>query len=102
MVARTAAAAAAPAAASRWGRVSKDAVDRVLDHLAPLLAISPARRPREDTVYLVDGTLVPTRHRSIAASSKNYRYSTNRQVVIDVNSRPVVAIGSAAAQQRND
>ncbi len=55
--------------------VSKSAVDRILDHLAPLLAISPARRPRKDTVYIVDGTLVPTRDRSVAASSKNYRYA---------------------------
>ncbi len=39
--------------------VSKSAADRILDHLAPLLAISPARRPRKDTVYIVDGTLVP-------------------------------------------
>ncbi len=52
--------------------VSKSAADRILDHLAPLLAISPARRPRKDTVYIVDGTLVPTPDRSIAASSKNY------------------------------
>jgi hypothetical protein len=49
---------------------SKSAADRILDHLAPLLAISPARRPRKDTVYIVDGTLVPTRDRSIAASSR--------------------------------
>lgn len=73
--------------------VSKSAADRILDHLAPLLAISPARRPRKETVYIVDGTLVPTRDRSIAASSKNYRYSTNLKVVIDANSRLVVAIG---------
>jgi hypothetical protein len=67
--------------------VSKSAADRILDHLAPLLAIAPVRRPRKDTVYIVDGTLVPTRDRTIAASSKNYRYSTNVQVVIDANSR---------------
>lgn len=73
--------------------VSKSAADRILDHLAPLLAISRARRRREDTVSIVDGTLVPTRDHSIAASSKNYRYSTNLQVVIDANSRLVVAIG---------
>lgn len=80
--------------------VSKSAADRVLDHLEPLLVISPARRPRKDTVYIVDGTLVPTRDRSIAASSKNYRYSTNLQVVIDANSRLVVAIGLPGS--RND
>ncbi|MGC0407454.1 hypothetical protein RKD31_000697 [Streptomyces sp. SAI-163] len=82
--------------------VSKSAADRILDHLAPLLAISPARRPRKDTVYIVDGTLVPTRDRSVAASSKNYRYSTNLQVVIDANSRLVVAIGLPLPGSRND
>lgn len=81
--------------------ISKSAADRILDHLAPLLAISPARRPRKDTVYIVDGTLVPTRDRSIAASSKNYRYSTNLQVVIDANSRLVVAIGLPLPGSRN-
>lgn len=60
----------------RWAEATpcaaKSAADRVLDHLAPLLAISPARRPRKDTVYIVDGTLVPTRDRSVAASSENW------------------------------
>jgi hypothetical protein len=51
-------------------RVSKSAADRILDHLAPLLAISPTRQPRKDTVYIVDGTLAPTRDRTIAASSR--------------------------------
>ncbi|MEU7062908.1 transposase [Streptomyces sp. NPDC046161] len=82
--------------------VSKSAADRILDHLAPLPATSPARRPRKDTVYIVDGTLVPTRDRSIAASSKNYRYSTNLQVVIDANSHFVVAIGTPLPGSRND
>jgi DDE family transposase/DDE superfamily endonuclease len=82
--------------------ISKSAADRVLDHLAPLLAISPARRTRKDTVLIVDGTLVPTRDRSIAASSKNYRYSTNLQVVIDANSRLVVAVGTPVPGNRND
>jgi hypothetical protein len=82
--------------------ISKSAADRILDHLAPLLAISPARRKREDTVYIVDGTLVPTRDRNLAASSKNYRYSTNLQVVIDANSRLVVAIGDPLPDSRND
>jgi hypothetical protein len=82
--------------------VSKSAADRIFDHLAPLLAIAPVRRPRKDTVYIVDGTLVPTRDRTIAASSKNYRYSTNVQVVIDANSRLFVAIGLPLPGSRND
>lgn len=82
--------------------VPKSAADRILDHLTPVLAISPARRPRKDTVYIIDDTLVPTRDRSGAASSKNYRYSTNLQVVIDANSRLVVAIGLPLPGSRND
>jgi hypothetical protein len=39
--------------------VSKSAADRILDHLAPLLAIAPARRPRKDAVDIVDGTWCP-------------------------------------------
>ncbi|GAB7109675.1 hypothetical protein JCM4814A_79900 [Streptomyces phaeofaciens JCM 4814] len=67
--------------------VSKSAGDRILDHLAPLLALSPALRPWKDSVYIVDGTLVPTRDRSVAASSKNCRYSTNCRS----RSTPIVA-----------
>ncbi|SEF17617.1 transposase [Streptomyces sp. Ag109_O5-10] len=82
--------------------VSKSAAGRVLAHSAPLLAISPACRPRKDTVCVVDGTLVPTRDRSVAASGKNYRYSTNLQVVIDADSRLVVATGLPLPGSRND
>ncbi|MFE7353344.1 transposase family protein [Streptomyces sp. NPDC057543] len=48
--------------------VSKSAADRILDHLAPFPAISPPRRPRRDTVHIVDGTLVPNRDRSPAST----------------------------------
>lgn len=82
--------------------ISKSAAERILDQLAPLLAISPVRRPRRDTVYIGDGTLVPTRDRGVSASSKNYRYSTNLQVVIDANSRLVVAVGLPLSGSRND
>ncbi|WP_030189201.1 transposase, partial [Streptomyces sp. NRRL S-813] len=54
------------------------------------------------TVLIVDGTLVPTRDRSVAASSKNYRYSTNHQVVIDANTRLVVAAGRPLPGNRHD
>src|SRR5512135_800048 len=70
--------------------VSKSAAGRVVDHLGPLLALSPVtRRHSPTTVLIVDGTLVPTHDRSVSASSKNYRYSTNLQVV----TRLVVAVG---------
>lgn len=82
--------------------ISKSAAGRILDHIAPLLAFTPARRSCKHTVLIVDGTLVPTRDRTLAASSKNYRYSTNHQVVIDADSRLVVAVGLPLPGNRND
>lgn len=84
--------------------ISDSAADRILEHLALRMAISPTNRPRKGTVYIVDGTLVPTRDRSIPASSKNYRYSTNLLIVIDANASgverasrgaPIIADGEA-------
>ncbi|MBB5792151.1 hypothetical protein HDA41_000115 [Streptomyces caelestis] len=73
--------------------VSKSAADRIIDHLGPLLALQQRKRFRKDAVLLVDGTLAPTRDHSIAEQSKNYRYSTSHQVVIDADTRLVVAVG---------
>jgi hypothetical protein len=53
-------------------------------------------------VLIVDGTLVPTRDHTIAEQSKNYRYSTNHQVVIDADTRLVVAVGRPLPGNRND
>ncbi len=82
--------------------ISKSAADRVIDRLGPLLALQPRRRFRKDTVLIVDGTLVPTRDHSVAEQSKNYRYSTNHQVVIDADSRLVVTVGQPLPGNRND
>jgi hypothetical protein len=64
--------------------------------------ISPARRACEDTVHIVDGTLVATRDRPVTASSRNYRCPANLQVAIDADSRLVVAIGDPLPGSRND
>ncbi len=56
-------------------------------------ASTPPKRFRKDTVLIVDGTLVPTCDHTIAEQSKNYRYSTNHQVVIEADTRLVVAVG---------
>lgn len=61
--------------------VSKSAADRIVDHLGPALALRLRRRFRKNSVLIVDGTLVPTRDRTVAASSKNYRCSTNHQAI---------------------
>jgi hypothetical protein len=39
----------------------------------------------------VDGTLVPVRDRKVGASSRNYRFSANVQVIVDANTRLVIA-----------
>ncbi|MFF6876734.1 transposase [Streptomyces sp. NPDC012474] len=82
--------------------VSEFAADRVIDHLGPMLALQPRKRFAKDTVLIVDGTLVPTRDRTIAEQSKNYRYSTNHQVVIDADTRLVVVVGRPLPGNRND
>lgn len=81
--------------------VSKSA-DRIIDHLGPMLALQPRKRFAKDAVLIVDGTLVPTRDHTVAAQSKNYRYSTNYQVVIDADTRLVVVVGRPLAGNRND
>ncbi|MEV1086137.1 transposase [Streptomyces sp. NPDC050211] len=82
--------------------ISKSAADRIIDHLGPMLALRQRRRFRKDTVLIVDGTLVPTRDRTIAAQSKNYRYSTAHQVVIDADTRLVVVVGRPLPGNRHD
>lgn len=82
--------------------VSKSAACRIIDHLGPLLALQPRQRFRKDTVLIVDGTLVPTRDHTVAEQSKNYRYSTNHQVVIDADTRLVVVVGRPLPGNRND
>ncbi|CAM5666596.1 hypothetical protein SVIRM249S_00454 [Streptomyces viridochromogenes] len=82
--------------------VSKSAADRIIDHLGPRLALQPRKRFAKNTVLIVDGTLVPTRDHAIAERSKNYRYSTNHQVVIDADIRHVVVVGRSLAGNRND
>ncbi|MFD9259794.1 transposase [Streptomyces sp. NPDC059538] len=82
--------------------VSKSAADRIIDHLGPMLALQPRKRFAKGAVLIVDGTLVPTRDHTSAAQSKNYRYSTNHQVVIDADTRLVVVIGRPLPGNRND
>ena len=82
--------------------ISKSAADRIIEHLGPLLALQPSRRFPRDTALIVDGTLLPTRAHTVAEQSKNYRYSTNHQVVIDADARLVVAIGRPVPGNRND
>src|SRR5512135_1647351 len=64
--------------------IKQAAVHRIIDRLGPHLAlISGNRRHAPDTVLVADGTLVPAHDHAVAAAAKNYRYSTNVQVIID-------------------
>ncbi|CAH9419987.1 hypothetical protein SGL43_07043 [Streptomyces globisporus] len=82
--------------------VSKSAAGLIIDHLGPMFALQPRKRFAKDTLLIVDGTLVPTRDHAVAEQSKNYRYSTNNQVVIDANTRLVVVVGRPLPGNRND
>ncbi|WP_369265190.1 transposase [Streptomyces sp. R35] len=82
--------------------ISKSAADRIINHLGPVLAMQPRKRFRKDTVLIVDGTLVPTRDHTVAEQSKNYRYSTAHQVVIDADTRLVVVVGRPLPGNRHD
>ncbi len=90
------------AAAGTAVGISESAADRIIDHLGPSLALQQRKRFRKDTVLIVDGTLVPTRGHAIAEQSKNYRYSTNHQAVIDADTRPVVAVARPGNGNGND
>ncbi|MFJ8982445.1 transposase family protein [Streptomyces sp. NPDC055089] len=68
-------------------------VCRVIHRLRPLLAIEPAARPADavERLWIVDGTLIPVRDRKVGASSRNYRFSANVQVIIDADTKLVIA-----------
>lgn len=82
--------------------VSKSAAARIVRCTGPLLALKQRQRFRRGTVLIVDGRLVPTRDRTIAQQSKNYRYSTNHQIVLDAESTLVVVVGRPVPGNRND
>jgi DDE superfamily endonuclease/Helix-turn-helix of DDE superfamily endonuclease len=82
--------------------ISHAAAHRVIDTVGPLLALAPLRRRRTTEVAIVDGTLVPTRDRSLAVPSKNYRHSANLQVAIDASTRLILAVGAPLPGSRND
>jgi hypothetical protein len=58
--------------------------------------------PGTDRLWIVDGTLVPVRDRQVAASSRNYRFSANVQVIIDADTRLVVASARPAPGNKAD
>ncbi|MFI9550482.1 transposase family protein [Nonomuraea endophytica] len=79
-------------------------VCRIIQRLGPLLALEPAPRPAEaaERLWIVDGTLIPVRDRTVGASSKNYHFSANVQVIIDADTRLVMATGRPAPGNKVD
>ncbi|GAA2986216.1 hypothetical protein JCM13580A_01830 [Streptomyces drozdowiczii] len=75
---------------------------RVIQRLWPLLALEPAPRPVADVerLWIVDGT--QDRDRTVAASSRKYRFSANVQVTIDTDSRLVIAPARPAPGNKAD
>ncbi|MCM2424791.1 transposase family protein [Streptomyces sp. RKAG337] len=84
--------------------VSPATVCRVIQRLGPQLALEPIARRDEavDRLWIVDGTLIPVRDRTVAASSRNYRFSANVQVIIDADTRLVVAAARPVPGNRAD
>lgn len=62
---------------------SQKQVDRVLHDLLPVLGelLGPVSSDQRE-LWVVDGTLIPTRDHTRTALCKNYRRSTNVQVVV--------------------
>ncbi len=65
--------------------VSSSPACRVIQRLGPLLALEPASRAADaaERLWILYGILVPVRDRTVGSSSRNYRFSTNVQVVVD-------------------
>ncbi|MYY82064.1 MULTISPECIES: transposase family protein [unclassified Streptomyces] len=74
-------------------RRSSSTVCRVIQKLGPLLALEPLTRPADaaDRLWSVDGTLAPVRDRDVGSSSRNYRFSANVQLIVDADTRLVIA-----------
>lgn len=65
--------------------VSPAAVCRVIQRLCPLLALEQHRASADivERLSIVDGTLFSVRDRKMGASSRNYQFSVNLQVIRD-------------------
>ncbi|GAA2970580.1 hypothetical protein [Streptomyces enissocaesilis] len=50
----------------------------------------------------MDGTLIAARDRTVGASSLDYRFSANVQIVMDADTKPVVATALATPGNRAD
>ncbi|MGY3334880.1 hypothetical protein ACVW0K_000979 [Streptomyces filamentosus] len=84
--------------------ISPATVCRAIHRLRPLPALEAAPRPVADVdrLRIVDGTLIPVRDRKVGASSRNHRFSANVQVIIDADTRLVIALARPAPGNKAD
>ena len=83
--------------------VSQSQIERVIQDITPVLSslLGPPPTDRRE-LWVVDGTLIPTRDHTRTALCKNYRRSVNVQVVCRRRDRRVVFVGAAWPGNRND
>jgi hypothetical protein len=84
--------------------ISKSAAHRIVAGLTPVLAqlADPHHPTDRRELWVLDGTLVPTRDHRRAARSKNYRWSCNAQILIRRRDLRVVATAAGGPGNRND
>ncbi len=84
--------------------MSTSQVHRIIVDLTPRLAALMTSASAHDRcrIWIVDGTLVPTRDPSTAAKSKNYRWSCNAQVLVRASDLRVIAVAAGGPGNRND
>ena len=83
--------------------VSQSQIERVIQDITPVLSslLGPPPTDRRE-LWVVDGTLIPTRDHTRTALCKNYRRSVNVQVVCRRRDRRVVFVGEAWPGNRHD
>ncbi|GAB7109771.1 hypothetical protein JCM4814A_80860 [Streptomyces phaeofaciens JCM 4814] len=76
----------------------------LIQRFGAFLALEPVSHPVDaaDRLWIVDGTLVPVRDRTVGASDRNYRFSVNAQVIVDADTRLVVATARPAPGNKAD
>ncbi|WP_170127891.1 transposase family protein [Euzebya rosea] len=84
--------------------ISKSQAHRIITDLTPRLAGLLGSTVDADRRFswTVDGTLIPTRDKTTAGRSKNYRYSTNAQILSRRADLLVVAVHGGGPGHRND
>jgi hypothetical protein len=84
--------------------ISKSTAHRIVSMLTPQLAVLAVSTPLHDRreSWVVDGTLIPTRDHSHAATSKNDRWSCNAQILIRRRDLRIVATTAGGPGNRND